>query len=382
MAMPKASLTAVISCILPMLSYSWGSFGLGSQPSLLKGEKMVPLGPDGLSISPMGIGTWSWGNKLLWGYDEANDAELQKTFDAAVDGGITFFDTGDSYGTGRLEGRAELLLGQFQSAYLSSGRKLAADRSKRVVIGTKLATYPWRLTANSLESALRSSLTRLGRSEEEGVELMQLHWSAANYAPWQEPGLRAGLAQCYSKGLAKGVGASNYGPTQLRSLHADLAQTNVPLASNQVQFSLLSRQPLTSGLLDTCRELGVVPIGYSPLALGLLSGRFSGDEASDLANLPAGPRGVLFKQILPGLKPLLTTLNSVAATRRKTVAQVAINWCVCKGVVPIVGANTVVQVEENLGALGWRLTADQVRELDAAAEAVPRGATQNIFQTS
>ena len=79
---------------------------------------------------------------------------------------------------------------------------------------------------------------------------------------------------------------------------------------------------------------------------------------------------------------MLGALASVAAQRRKTVPQVAINWCVCKGAVPIVGARTAAQVEESLGALGWRLTPAEEARLDAEASAIPRGATQNIFQTS
>ena len=224
----------------------------------------------------------------------------------------------------------------------------------------------------------RGSLARLGK---EPVEVMQLHWSASNYAPWQERGLRDGLVRCYDKGLCKAVGASNYGPRQLRILHRELGKKGVPLASNQVQLSLLSRQPIESGLLDVCSELGVTPIGYSPLALGLLSGRYTGNLEVDRPNLPVGPRGALFRQILPSIAPLLDTIGGIAAKRGKTVPQVSINWVLCKGAVPIVGAKNERQVRENLGALGWRLTASEVATLDEVSMSLPRGATQNIFQT-
>eukprot|EP00746_Dinoflagellata_sp_MGD_P013492 gnl/MRDRNA2_/MRDRNA2_129190_c0_seq1.p1 gnl/MRDRNA2_/MRDRNA2_129190_c0~~gnl/MRDRNA2_/MRDRNA2_129190_c0_seq1.p1 ORF type:complete len:475 (-),score=86.85 gnl/MRDRNA2_/MRDRNA2_129190_c0_seq1:95-1519(-) len=333
-------------------------------------EKRVDLGA--LKISRMGIGTWAWGNKLLWGYDEGMDSSLQEAFNSAVDAGVNFFDTGDSYGTGALEGRAESLLGQFRSEY--KGKKGRED----LVFGTKLASYPWRLTGGSFESALKASSKRL---QTEPVELMQLHWSTVNYAPWQEGALVDGLVRCYDAGLAKAVGASNYGPQQLRKLHATLRERGVPLASNQVQFSLLSLEPLTSGLLDVSMELGITPIAYSPLALGLLSGKYTGDLQVDEPQLPKGPRGLLFRQILPGLAPLLRTMQSIAEARGKTVAQVAINWCICKGTVPIVGAKNSQQVKNNLGALGWRLSPSEIETLDVAALSVPRGATQNIFQT-
>ena len=106
----------------------------------------VPVG-DGLQVAKLGFGTWSWGNKLLWGYDEAADDELREAFGTAV-GGLGsqkfFFDTGDSYGTGELEGRAESLLGDFRAGI---------KRSDRCVIGTKLAVYPNRLTGASFEAA-------------------------------------------------------------------------------------------------------------------------------------------------------------------------------------------------------------------------------------
>lgn len=328
----------------------------------------LPLG-DGIRVSRLGFGTWAWGNKLLWGYDPADDPRLQEAFNAAVrrsspfDTSRVFFDTGDSYGTGALEGRAEELLGRFRAE--STGPDRAA-------IGTKLAVYPTRLSGRSFEDACRGSLERMGRDQ---IELAQAHWSAQNFQPWQEPALWDGLARCYEADLCRAVGTSNFGPRQLRRVNEYWAGRGVPHAVNQVQFSLLSTLPLENGLFDACAELGVTPIGYSPLALGLLSDRY------DERNLPPGPRGLLFKQILPGLTPLLGTLREVARARRKTVPQVAINWCMTKGVVVIVGIKSAAQAEENRGALGWQLSGAECTELEAAAAKVPRKATQNIFQT-
>merc|ERR1711976_802016 len=111
-------------------------------------------------------------------------------------------------------------------------------------------------------------------------------------------------------------------------------------------------------------DLGMSPLAYSPLALGLLSGKYTGDLQVDEPKLPSGPRGLLFRQILPGIAPLLRELDSVAQARGKTVAQVAINWCICKGTVPIVGAKSAEQVRNNLGALGWRLTPSEIERLE------------------
>ncbi|MCO5569284.1 hypothetical protein L7F22_022996 [Adiantum nelumboides] len=108
----------------------------------------ITVGP--LSVSPMGLGTWAWGNKFLWGYDESMDIELQDVFNLAVNTGINLFDTADSYGTGRLNGRSELLLGNFIRDYSGSER-----RRRNIHIATKFAAYPWRLTSRQLVNACK-----------------------------------------------------------------------------------------------------------------------------------------------------------------------------------------------------------------------------------
>ena len=210
------------------LPLSFPDFSLPGQqaPQLSVGE--------GMRVAPLGFGTWSWGNKLLWGYDEANDAKLQESFDTVFkqstpfDGRRFFFDTGDSYGTGKLEGRAEQLLGTFR-------RELA--KPERCVIGTKLAIYPTRLTGASFEDACRSSLQRMGREQ---IELVQAHWSAQNFQPWQEPAVWDGLARCHEAGLARAVGTSNYGPKQLVKANTYWRERGVPHAVNQVLTTALS----------------------------------------------------------------------------------------------------------------------------------------------
>ncbi|MGL5879377.1 MAG: aldo/keto reductase, partial [Xenococcaceae cyanobacterium] len=157
-----------------------------------------------LYLPTMGCGTWAWGNRLLWGYNESMDAQLKTVFDLCLGSGVTLFDTGDSYGTGKLNGRSEQLLGKFAGEY-------AGANKEKICIATKLAAYPWRLTSQSMVSAAQASARRLGRN----IDLVQMHWSTANYAPWQEGALLNGLADLYERGLVKGVGVSNYGPKRL-----------------------------------------------------------------------------------------------------------------------------------------------------------------------
>ena len=222
-------------------------------------------------------------------------------------------------------------------------------------------------------SAGKSSAKRLGRN----VDLVQMHWSTANYAPWQEGALLDGLADLYEQGLVKGVGLSNYGPKRLKRVHKKFSERGVPIVTLQVQYSLLSTYPVTElGIKEVCDQLGIKLIAYSPLALGLLTGKFS-----EKGSLPKGLRGLLFRQLLLGTRPLLECLREVAYSRNKTMSQVAINWCMCKGTIPIPGAKKVEQAQENIGALGWWLNSGEIAELDQAAARVNKKMVQNIFQT-
>lgn len=319
-----------------------------------------------LSLPIMGCGTWAWGNRLLWGYDPGMDDQLQAVFNLCVSSGVTLFDTGDSYGTGRLKGRSEQLLGQFAQAYQGLGQN-------QICLATKLAPYPWRLTRSSMVLAAQASAQRLGRA----VDLVQMHWSTANYAPWQEGPLLDGLADLYDQGLVKGVGLSNYGPQRLQWAHQRLAERGVPIATLQVQYSLLSTAAVTElDLKAVCDDLGIQLIAYSPLCLGLLSGKYS-----EKGPFPKGLRGLLFRQLLPGARSLLSCLEAIAAARSKTMSQVALNWCIRKGTIPIPGAKTVEQAQQNIGALGWQLDGGEIAELDQAAASVGKTMVQNIFQT-
>lgn len=319
-----------------------------------------------LSLPSMGCGTWAWGNQLLWGYNESMDDQLQEVFNLCVSNGVTLFDTGDSYGTGRLNGRSESLLGKFSREYQGLNQDY-------MCIATKLAAYPWRWTRKSIISACNASAKRLGKK----VDLVQMHWSTANYAPWQEVGLLDGLADLYEQGLVKGVGLSNYGTKRLLWVHKRFQERGIPIKTLQVQYSLLSTYPVTElGLKDVCDELGIKLIAYSPLALGLLTGKFW-----ENGKFPKGVRGILFKQILPGIQGVLGTLGEIAQQRNKTMSQVAINWCICKGTIPIPGAKSLEQAQQNIGALGWLLSDGEVAELDSAAAKSDKKMVQNIFQT-
>ncbi len=319
-----------------------------------------------LHLPTLGCGTWAWGNRLLWDYSPEMDAELQQVFDFCVSKNITLFDTGDSYGTGRLNGRSESLLGQFSKEYTGVNQD-------NIILATKLAPYPWRLTKNSIKRAYTASSERLQRP----VDLVQLHWSTANYFPWQEKPLLRGLAELYEAGKVRGVGVSNFGGQRLRQIHGWFKEWGVPIKTLQVQYSLLSTDPVKKlSVKEVCDELGIQLIAYSPLALGLLTGKYSLDKP-----LPKGLRRRVFKQVLPQMQGLQSCLQELAAFHNKTIPQVALNWCIRKGALPIPGAKTLKQAQENAGALGWELSQAEVEALDREATQVTKTMVQNPFQS-
>lgn len=351
----------------------------------------VSAGP--IDISAMGVGTWSWGNRLLFDYDPSQDEEIYESYRYIRDCGVSIFDTADSYGTLDLNGRAEILLGQFERRYLKEKETMNNDevedsgffsflspKSKTSVppppqqVATKLAPYPWRVTPQSMVNSVKGSLRRL---EQDQLCLAQLHWSTANYQPFQEKALWEGIADTYDLGLCQAVGVSNYGPKQFQKICEYMKEREVPLATAQIQYSLMTYD-FAKDMNAVCEEQNVRLISYSPLCLGLLTGKYN------LDNLPKGatnPRRQLFRELLPGAQNLLNTLEAIGNDLGKSQTQVAINWALCKNTVPITGIRTLEQAKENLGAYEFRLDAGMVEELDRAALSVGKPMIQNVFQT-
>ena len=156
------------------------------------------------------------------------------------------------------------------------------------------------------------------------------------------------LADVAKDGLARAVGISNCNPEQMRRAHGVLSARGVPLACNEVEFSLLKRGPEKSGLLSLCHELGATLIAYRPLASGVLVREGTGEADTRL-------------------RPLIDAVKRIGESHGRTPSQVAVNWVICKGALPIPGASNARHAQENAGALGWRLSAAEVAELDSPA---------------
>lgn len=296
--------------------------------------------PDAVEI---GTGTWAWGDKLVWGFGSGySDDDVREAFNASMSAGINFFDTAELYGFGK----SEKLVGQF-----------IREGGQKAFVATKFFPLPWRFTRGQVVAALRGSLRRLGMSQ---VDLYQIHWPTRLT---QVETMIAGLADALDAGLIRAGGVSNYDREQTIRAHHTLELRGYPLASNQVEYSLLQRDIERDGTMDACRERGVRVIAYSPLGMGLLTGKYTTE------NPPSGVRGRQYKNLLPKLPPLIDALKLIGeAHEGKSPAQVALNWTICKGTLPIPGAKNARQMEHNAGGFGWRLSDDEVAQLDEVSK--------------
>lgn len=293
----------------------------------------------------MGLGAWQWGDRFVWQYGHGYGAEeVRQAFQASIQEGIRFVDTAELYGNGL----SERLLGQFLK-----------ETDQPVLIATKFFPWPWRFTKGSIQRALKGSLTRMGV---ESVDLYQIHWP---HPVMNADALMEGLAECVKSGLTRTVGVSNFGQTRMLAAYSALARHNIQLASNQVHYSLLSRAVEKNGTLARCKELGIRMIAYSPLEKGLLTGKYNAYHP------PPGSRSRIYASLLPKIGPLLKLMTEIGQDHGgRSNAQVALNWVICKGAMVIPGAKNADQALENAGALGWKLTEEEVGKLDEASDQV------------
>ncbi|MFP5020439.1 aldo/keto reductase [Pseudonocardia phyllosphaerae] len=305
------------------------------------------LGSAGIPWSVIGLGTWQFGS-TEWGYGEDFRAEAHRIVARARELGITFFDTAELYGFGR----SEQILGD---ALRASG---GTDPRDGVVLATKF--LPILPLAPILEQRAVTSASALGVR---AIDLYQVH---KPHPVLDDRSAMRGMATLQRIGLVRDAGVSAYPLRRWRSAEAALGG---PVLSNQVEFSLLRREP-AADLVPWAAEHGRVVIAYSPLAQGLLTGRY--DETHRPSNrvrrntawLPANLRA---------LAPLTDALRDVATAHDATPAQVALAWVVHHpNTVAIPGASSVAQVESNAAAAEIRLRDDEHAGLTAAAEAVHR----------
>jgi aryl-alcohol dehydrogenase-like predicted oxidoreductase len=293
----------------------------------------------------MGLGAWQWGDRVVWQYGRGyTDEDVQQAFQVSVQEGVRLIDTAEIYGSGR----SERLTGKFIKGTMQP-----------ILVATKFFPLPWRLSKSSILTALKGSLERLSL---ETVDLYQIHMPTPLLSP---EAMMEGMVSCFETGLTRTVGVSNFGQAYMLRAYSTLARHSIPLASNQVHYSILNRNIEKNGLLARCKELGIRVIAYSPLEMGLLSGKY-GPAAP-----PPGNRGARYLNMLSKLPPLLKVMTEIGQDHGgKSNVQVALNWVICKGALPIPGAKNGDQALQNAGALGWKLSEDEVSRLDSVSDAV------------
>jgi aryl-alcohol dehydrogenase-like predicted oxidoreductase len=306
----------------------------------------VQLGRTDIYIAPMGVGTWAWGDRTFWTYGVTHThRDVQEAFEVCVNAGLNFFDTASIYGFGN----NEKVLGS-----------LLEKIDEPLIIASKLFPLPWRVTEGSILRGIKGSVDRLGVKP---IDLYQHHWPLPPILI--ERWMRA-LARAHELGLIRTIGVSNYNLNNMYRAKKELEKAGLSLASNQVHFSLLHRQPEWGGLLGACKQEGITLIAYSPLGQGLLTGKYKPGGMS-----PKGFGRLGNENTIQRIQPLLEIMDRIGKDHGdKTPAQVAINWVLYKGALPLVGAKNARQAEENLGALGWQLTQEEVTALDAASQEI------------
>ncbi|GAA4217125.1 aldo/keto reductase [Actinocatenispora rupis] len=313
------------------------------------------LGPTDIEISPIGLGCLQFagsGRLASLGARPIDQPTVDAVVGAALDAGVTWFDTAEGYGRGHSE------------------RALTSALTARGVPpgGATIATK-WTPTGRTAGHLRRSIGDRLDHLQGHPVDLYQIHepYSSLSSVPAQ---LRA-MAALHHAGAVRAVGVSNFNARRMTTAYETLRAEGVPLASNQVQINLLHRGIEHSGVLDTARRLGVTLIAYSPLAGGILTGRYH-DDPAQVATVPKGRRwtgrGAYGTAGLARTRPLIDALRTVAEAHDATVAQVALAWLVTyygDTVVAIPGASRPAQATELAGAMRVTLTDAEVGRIDA-----------------
>jgi aryl-alcohol dehydrogenase-like predicted oxidoreductase len=310
--------------------------------------QMRRLGKTDILVSPIGLGVMEFaggGGLIGHVFPVIPQEEKNAIIKAALDCGINWFDTAEAYGAGVSERSLAIAL------------KAAGKSDKDVSIATKW--LPILRTAGNIPHSIKNRLKNLDG------------YSIANYMVHQPYGFSSpeaemnAMANLVEAGKIHSVGVSNFNPARMRRAHAALAKRGLPLAVNQVRYSLLSREIERNGILETAKELGVTIIAYTPLASGLLSGKYH--KNPELLKRISGWRRASMQRNLERSRKLINAMDEIATSSGATIAQVALNWLINFNgeiVVTIPGATKVRQAEENAGAMNLRLSDDEIARLD------------------
>ncbi len=274
-----------------------------------------------------------------------SDERIRHIVKHTVEGGINWFDTAEVYGGGQSERALTLALETLQIA------------PEDAYIATKW--WPLLRSSRSLEETIKEREELLkGRK----ILLYQIHQP---YSRSTIPEQMKAMARLIDQGHIEHAGVSNFSCEQMEQAFKELKSHGHLLVSNQVRYNLMDRQIEVNGILQKARELGITIIAYSPLAQGLLSGKFHARTARVRGMRRLDPR--FWPKALQQSLPLIEKLQSIAQANEASAAQVALNWLVTapdERVMAIPGATSVEQASQNAAAMQWRLSASDRSALD------------------
>jgi len=313
-----------------------------------------PLGQTDIRITPIGLGTWQFsqnsvasaGNWTVLDQDVVN-AIVQE----ALDGGVSWFDTAEIYGFGRSE---RALARALLTAGMTPGQ---------VVIATK-----WWPTPRFAGSIGRTIDKRIKNLSPYPIDLHQVHFPRALSSI---ESVMDAMADLVEAGKIRAVGVSNYNAEQMRRAHARLAKRGIPLASNQVKYNLLDRTIEQNGVLAAAEALGITIIAYSPLEMGLLTGKFHADPG--LLDSRPWRRRKKLRERLAITQPLIDRMATLAENYDATITQIGLNWLIhAHGprVVAIPGATKPHHAADAAGTMRFVLSAAELAELGRLARSL------------
>jgi aryl-alcohol dehydrogenase-like predicted oxidoreductase len=312
------------------------------------------LGKTGILVSPVGLGMMEFsggGNLMGMMFPVIPQEEKNAIVKAALDGGINWFDTAEAYGGGESE------------RSLAAALQAAGKSDEEVVVATKW--LPIFRTAGSIPRTIKDRIHFLYPYN---ISLYMVHNPMGFSTPEMEMRAMAGLV---SAGKIRSVGVSNFSVQRMRRAYETLKELGLPLAVNQVRYSLLHRTIETNGILETAKELGVTIIAYTPLESGLLSGKYHKDPG--LLSRRSRWARMRMQSNLKATQPLIDAMEEMAQKYNATVAQVALNWVINfhgDTIVTIPGATKVHQAQESAGAMQFRMTEDELARLDEVSKEV------------
>ncbi len=309
------------------------------------------LGQSKIMISPIGLGCWQFsGNKSFMGkyWGSLEQATINQIVKVSLENGINWFDTAEAYGFGQSE------------LSLAAALQTTGMKPEKAIIATK-----WFPFGRFSSSIINTVDTRLKKLAPYPISLFQIHQPASFSSIENQMKAMADLVRANK---IKAIGVSNFNLEQMQRAYSALKVEGIDLASNQMRYSLLDRRIEKNGVLDYAKEKGITIIAYSPLAQGILTGKYH--EHPDLVKSISG-----FRKFLPGFQrgniqksqPLMDELKNIAIKYKVTPAQVALNWVINfhgKIVVAIPGASRSEQAQQNTAVMKFTLSSNEMNRLD------------------